>query len=74
MRVGAFLVAFLLLATLAFPACGRGEETPPSPTPAPSSSSVAEEFLALWQEGSYSQMYDLLASSAQAEISREDFV
>jgi penicillin-binding protein 2 len=35
---------------------------------------VAEEFLSLWQEGRYSQMYDLLASSAQAEISRQDFV
>lgn len=74
MRVGAFLAAFLLPATLAFAACAEQEEAPPSPTPAPSSSSVAEEFLGLWQEGRYSEMYDLLASSAQAEISREDFV
>jgi len=73
-RVGAFLAAFLLPATLAFAACAEQEEAPPSPTPAPSSSSVAEEFLGLWQEGRYSEMYDLLASSAQAEISREDFV
>ena len=74
MRVGAFLAAFVLLATLVFTACAQDEEAPPSPTPAPSSSGVAEEFLRLWQEGRYSQMYDLLASSAQAEISREDFV
>jgi penicillin-binding protein 2 len=73
-RVGVFLAAFLLLATLVFTACIQGEETPPSPTPAPSSSSIAEEFLGLWQDGGYSQMYDLLASSAQAEISRQDFV
>jgi penicillin-binding protein 2 len=59
---------------LAFAACAQKEAAPPSPTPAPSSSSVAEQFLALWQEGRYSDMYDLLASSAQAEISREDFV
>lgn len=74
MRVGAFLAVFLLPATLAFAACTAEEGAPPSPTPTPSSSSVAEEFLALWQEGRYSQMYDLLAASAQAEISREDFV
>jgi len=73
-RVGAFLAAFLLPATLAFAACAEQEEAPPSPTPAPSSSSVAEEFLGLWQEGRYSEMYDLLATAAQAEISREDFV
>jgi penicillin-binding protein 2 len=73
-RVGGFLIALLLLATLALTACAQQEEVSPSPTPPPSSSSVAEEFLRLWQEGSYSQMYDLLASSAQAEISREDFV
>jgi len=59
---------------LALAACAQKEEAPPSPTPAPSSSSVAEQFLALWQEGRYSEMYDLLTSSAQAEISREDFV
>jgi penicillin-binding protein 2 len=59
---------------LALAACAQKEEAPPSPTPAPSSSSVAEQFLALWQEGRYSDMYDLLASSAQDEISREDFV
>jgi len=73
-RVGALLAAFLLSAILVFAACAEEEEAPPSPTPAPSSSSVAEEFLRLWQEGSYSQMYDLLASSAQAGISRQDFV
>ena len=74
MRVGVFLAALLLLATLVFTACAQEEEAPQSPTPTPSSSSVAEEFLGLWQDGSYSQMYDLLASSAQAEISRQDFV
>ena len=74
MRVGVFPAALLLLATLVFTACVQEEEAPPSPTPTPSSSSVAEEFLGLWQEGSYSEMYDLLASSAQAEISRQDFV
>ncbi len=74
MRVGAFLAAFLLPATLVVTACTQDEESPPSPTPAPSSSNVAEEFLRLWQEDRYSQMYDLLASSAQAEISRQDFV
>ena len=74
MRVGAFLAALLLLATLTFTACSGGEEAPPSPTPAPSSSSAAEEFLRLWQEGRYGEMYDLLASSAQTDISREDFV
>jgi hypothetical protein len=74
MRVGALLAALLLSATLVFTACAEKEETSASPTPAPSSSSVAEEFLRLWQEGRYSEMYDLLASSAQAEISREDFV
>ncbi|KPK47460.1 MAG: hypothetical protein AMJ77_03050 [Dehalococcoidia bacterium SM23_28_2] len=63
-----------MLAALAFTACAQDEETPPSPTPPPSASDVAEEFLGLWQEGHYSQMYDLLASSAQAEISRQDFV
>jgi penicillin-binding protein 2 len=73
-RVGAFLAILLLPATLAFAACGQKEAAPPSPTPAPSSSSVAEQFLALWQEGRYSDMYDLLASSAQTDISREDFV
>jgi penicillin-binding protein 2 len=73
-RVGVFLAALLLLATLALTACAQDEATPPSPTPTPSSSSVAEEFLSLWQEGSYSEMYDLLASSAQTEISRQDFV
>ena len=76
MRVGIFLAALLLLATLVFTACTQDEEAPPSttPTPTPSSSSVAEEFLGLWQEGSYSEMYNLLASSAQAEINRQDFV
>ena len=74
MRVGVFLATLLLPATLVFTACAQEEGAPPSPTPTPSSSSVAEEFLSLWQEGSYSQMYDLLASSAQAEISRQDFV
>jgi penicillin-binding protein 2 len=73
-RVGVFLATFLLLTTLVFNACAQEEEAPPSPTPTPSSSSVAEEFFGLWQEGSYSEMYDLLASSAQAEISRQDFV
>ncbi|UCH87231.1 MAG: penicillin-binding protein 2 [Dehalococcoidia bacterium] len=74
MRVVIFPATFLLLATLVFTACAQEEEAPPSATPTPSSSSVAEEFLGLWQEGSYSEMYDLLASSAQAEISRQDFV
>jgi len=73
-RVGVSVALFVLLATLAFTACAQEEETPPSPTPPPSASDVAEEFLGLWQEGHYSQMYDLLASSAQAEISRQDFV
>jgi len=73
-RVGALLAAFLLSAALVFTACFEQEEASPSPTPAPTSSSVAEEFLGLWQEGRYSEMYNLLASSAQAEISREDFV
>jgi len=73
-RVGVSVALFVLLATLAFTACAQEEETPPSPTPPPSASDVAEEFLSLWQEGNYSQMYDLLASSAQAEISRQDFV
>ncbi|MGQ9571754.1 MAG: penicillin-binding protein 2 [Dehalococcoidia bacterium] len=74
MRVAAFLAAILLLATLLSTACAQQEEATPSPTPPPSSSDVAEEFLRLWQEGNYSQMYDLLASSAQAEISRQAFV
>ena len=39
-----------------------------------SSSAVAEQFLGLWQDGDYDAMYDLLASSSQAEISREKFV
>jgi penicillin-binding protein 2 len=73
-RVGAFLAVLLLPATLALAACVQKGAAPPSPTPAPSSSGVAEQFLSLWQEGRYSDMYDLLASSAQAEISREDFV
>jgi len=74
LRVGVFLTTLLLPATLVFTACAQEEGAPPSPTPTPSSSSVAEEFLSLWQEGSYSEMYDLLASSARAEISRQDFV
>jgi penicillin-binding protein 2 len=76
LRVGVFLAVLLLLATLVFTACAQEGEAPtsPTPTPTPSSSSVAEEFLGLWQEGSYSEMYDLLASSARAEISRQDFV
>ncbi len=35
---------------------------------------MAEQFLRLWQGGDYNAMYDLVASSSQAEITREKFV
>jgi len=66
----AFLVALCLLAA----ACGQGGGGTPSPTPSPSSSAAAEQFLRLWEQADYNAMYDLLASSSQAEISREKFV
>ena len=67
------LAALCLLAA----GCGGGQDGAgtPSPTPASSSSSaVAEQFLGLWEVGDYDAMYDLLAPSSQAEISREKFV
>lgn len=71
-RVAPLLAALCLLAV----ACGRGQDgaSTPSPTPASSSSAVAERFLSLWEASDYDAMYDLLASSSQAQISREKFV
>jgi penicillin-binding protein 2 len=68
-----FLTALCVLAV----ACGGGQDGGGTPTPTPvssSSSAVAEQFLGLWQDGDYDAMYDLLAPSSQAEISREKFV
>jgi penicillin-binding protein 2 len=73
-KTAPLLIALCLLAA----GCGGGQDggATPSPTPAPpsSSSATAEEFLGLWEAGDYDAMYDLLASSSQAEISREKFV
>jgi len=67
-------VASLAVLCLLAAACGQGGGGAPSPTPSPSSSAVAEQFLHLWEQADYNAMYDLLASSSQAEISREKFV
>jgi penicillin-binding protein 2 len=75
-RVPKALLLLVALSVLAA-ACGGGQDgSPPSPTAAPSSSSsaVAEQFLSLWEAADYDAMYDLLASSSQAEITRDKFV
>ena len=75
-----FLRRFLILAVLisiVVSACSRGggiHSTPTSPPPPASPVSAADQFLKAWQEQRYEDMYSLLASSSQQEISREQFV
>lgn len=70
------LPAVVLAAVLlSIAACAQKDGGPaPTPTPPPSSSVTADAFLRFWEEGRYGEMYDLLVSSAQAKISREDFI
>lgn len=67
---------FLAVILLPVAACnqGNGGGPTPTPTPMPSSSVTADAFLHFWEEGRYSEMYDLLAPSAQAKISRKKFI
>ncbi|MDQ6672563.1 MAG: hypothetical protein M3069_17775, partial [Chloroflexota bacterium] len=46
---------------------------PPAPLPA-RPEDAANAFLAAWQQGQYSAMYDLLSASAQATTPRDVFV
>ncbi|MFQ5878653.1 MAG: penicillin-binding protein 2 [Dehalococcoidia bacterium] len=72
------LVAAVWLLSVACGGLGELAVTPtPSTTPAPplrSSSDAAEAFLSLWQEGLYSEMYDLLSAASQVGIDRQAFV
>ena len=70
----AFVLGAVLLSIVACTQKGGGPTPTPSPTPPPSSSVTADAFLRFWEDGRYSEMYDLLASSAQAKISRQDFI
>ncbi len=70
-----FSALFLAAVLLSIAACTQKDAEPsPTATPLPSSSVTADAFLRFWEEGRYSEMYDLLTSSAQAKISREDFI
>jgi penicillin-binding protein 2 len=63
-------------------ACGGPEPTPAAPTqppvpptPVPTRpEDAANAFLAAWQQGQYSAMYDLLSAGAQATTPRDLFV
>lgn len=45
-----------------------------TPVPRPPYYAIAEAYLKAWQEGRYSDMYDLLSAASQATISRDRFV
>lgn len=70
------LLFFLLFFTL-LPACQGGSSTLcPAPTPIPPpppAEAVVRDFLQAWEQGDYLAMYTLLASTAQAAISEEEF-
>jgi len=78
-----------LLGCVLFVAACSGLEPTPAPTPVPAPTSVptlaptpvptrpedaAKAFLAAWQQGQYSAMYDLLSTGAQASTPRDLFV
>ena len=75
------LVALLILAFLVcfVGGCGSAARTPTptvqsSPTPdLPPADEVAFAFLQAWERGDYAAMYSLLAPSARATVSEEDF-
>src|SRR5258705_7287770 len=62
--------------------CGLPEPPPAMPSPVPPTATpvpkrpadTANAFLAAWQQGQYSAMYDLLSSAAQASTPRDVFV
>ncbi len=73
-------LTFLVTVCIVTIACGLvGQESPSSPAPSPtpelkSSSEAAEAFLRLWGERRYDEMYDIMSTTAQTSISRQDFV
>lgn len=68
-------LGLLLVLTSCGVGLGRsGEQPTPTPTPRPTSYQIAQQFLQLWQDRRYSEMYDLLSATAQQSITREKFV
>lgn len=71
-----FFVLALVLPLIAL-ACGGSPSPPPppgEPPPPQTPLEVAQRFLALWREGRYDDMYDLLSAESQASIARDKFV
>ncbi|MBI1886345.1 MAG: penicillin-binding protein 2 [Chloroflexi bacterium] len=61
----------LLLLALVAAACQGGEQSQERPT---TPRAVAERFLALWKDRKYGQMYNLISTKSQKDISRNKFV
>lgn len=70
-----FRPAIVLIALFALLAAACGESSDPVVTPEPKNSrDAAERWLELWKDRKYSEMYGLVSSSAQATITKQDFI
>lgn len=67
------LFAVAVAVALAFGGCfGGGGDSAPKPEDTPKE--TAARFLALWEEGAYSDMYELLSTESKRQIERDAFV